>query len=54
MAGERMFGRRVSFWVAAGGASVLTAFLLQLGAARLPWPGLQKFVTFTYNGGGAS
>lgn len=43
---------RVSFWVAVGGVSVFSAFLVELAAAKLPVPGLKRFVAFTHCGPG--
>lgn len=49
-----MFGRRASFWIAVGGAAVLTPFALRLAAMKVPVPGLQRFINFTYGQNGAN
>jgi hypothetical protein len=50
-------GKRLSFWAAVGGVSVLTAFGLHLVAELLPdgkvSTGLRRFVGFSYSSGGA-
>jgi hypothetical protein len=47
-----VFGRRASFWVAVGGVGILSNFLLEVIAARVPQLGLQKFTAFTHRGVG--
>ncbi|HVQ95823.1 MAG TPA: hypothetical protein VMU51_32660 [Mycobacteriales bacterium] len=50
-------GKRLSFWFAVGGASVLSPFFLHLVAERLPdgkvATGLRRFIGFTYSSGGS-
>jgi hypothetical protein len=47
-----MAGRRLSFWVAVGGVAILSNFLLELAAAKLPIPGLREFTNFVHCGPG--
>ena len=47
-----MAGRRLSFWVAVGGVSILSNFLLEVVAARAPQLGLARFTAFTHRGVG--
>jgi hypothetical protein len=44
--------RRVAFWGAVAGVSILANFGLEVVAARVPQLGLQKFVAFTHRGNG--
>lgn len=51
-------GKRLSFWAAVGGVSVLTAFGLHLLADKLPnnskvTTGLRRFIGYSYSSGGA-
>jgi hypothetical protein len=45
-----MAGRRLSFWVAVGGVSILANFLAEVVATRYPQLGLAQFVAFTHKG----
>lgn len=45
-----MLGRRLSFWLAVGGVSVLSNFGLELVANRWPQLGLARFTAFTHKG----
>lgn len=45
-----MMGRRLSFWVAVGGVSILSNFLLELAADRFPQLGLNRLVAYTHKG----
>jgi hypothetical protein len=45
-----MAGRRLAFWVAVAGVSVLANFGLELAADRFPQLGLARFVNFTHKG----
>jgi hypothetical protein len=45
-----MFGRRLSFWLAVGGVSILANFSLEVAAARFPQLGLARFTAFTHRG----
>jgi hypothetical protein len=47
-----VFGRKVSFWAAVGGVSLLTAFGVELLARKVPVPGLKSFVEFIHCGPG--
>ena len=49
-----MFGRKASFWLAVAGVAILANFGLELAAAKLPVPGLQRFAQFTHRGPGGS
>jgi hypothetical protein len=42
--------RKLLFWVGVGGASIIANFTLELAAAKLPIPGLARFVAFTHRG----
>jgi hypothetical protein len=46
-------GRRLSFWVAVGGVSLLSLFTLKLVAARVPVPSLKQFSDFVTSSSGA-
>ncbi len=48
-----MLGRKASFWLAVGGVAILSNFALELAAAKLPIPGLQRFTQFVHKGCGA-
>lgn len=45
-----MAGRRVSFWVAVAGVSILANFGAELASAKWPNLGLARFVAFTHRG----
>jgi hypothetical protein len=43
-------GRRLSFWAAVAGVSILANFGLELVATRYPQLGLARFTAFTHKG----
>lgn len=43
-------GRRLGFWVAVGGVSILAQFALEVVSDRVPQLGLRKFVAYTHKG----
>ena len=43
-------GRRLSFWVAVGGVSILSQFFLEVVSEHVSNVGLQKFVAYTHRG----
>lgn len=45
-----MAGRRLSFWLAVGGVSLLANFGAELVSTRWPQLGLARFVAFTHKG----
>lgn len=45
-----MTGRRLSFWAAVAGVSILANFGAELVATRWPQLGLAQFVAFTHKG----
>lgn len=45
-----MAGRRLAFWVAVAGVSVLANFGLELAADKFPQLGLSRFVSYTHRG----
>ena len=45
-----MKARRLSFWLAVGGVSILANFGLERASARFPQLGLAKFTNFTHGG----
>ena len=45
-----MLGRRLSFWLAVGGVSILANFALELVAEKAPQLGLARFASFTHKG----
>lgn len=47
-----MLGKRLSFWVAVGGVSILSSFALELIADKVPSLGLGRFVAYTHRGPG--
>lgn len=49
-----MKGRKVGFWLAVGGTSVLASFALELAARKLPLPGLRRFTNFIHCGPGGN
>lgn len=49
--GERIGGRRAAFWVAVGGVSILSGFVLELAARKIPNQGFQRLVGFIHSGG---
>ena len=46
--------RRVAFWVTVAGVSVLSNFVMELLADKLPAPGLQGFVGYLHRGPGGA
>lgn len=42
--------RRLSFWLAVGGVSVLSNFLLEVVASRAGSPGLARLAAYTHKG----
>ena len=44
--------RKLAFWVAVGGASIIANFAVELAARKIPQPGLARFVEFLHNGPG--
>lgn len=49
---SRRGSRRLAFWVAVGGVSILSQFTLEVVADRVPQLGLRKFVAYTHKGCG--
>lgn len=47
-----MSGRRLAFWGAVAGVSVLSNFALEVIADRVPSLGLARFVSYTHRGTG--
>ncbi len=46
-----MLGRRAVFWTTVGlVGGVVTPFLLEVAADRLPWVGLKKYVAYSHRG----
>jgi hypothetical protein len=45
-----MAGRRLSFWLAVGGVSILAQFGLELLADKVPSLGLSRFTAYTHRG----
>lgn len=45
-----MAGKRLGFWVAVAGVSVLANFGLELLAEKVPSLGLREFAAFTHRG----
>ncbi len=45
-------GKRLAFWVAVGGVSVLSNFFVELAAAKYPHRGFARFVEFAHRGPG--
>jgi len=45
-----MAGRRLSFWLAVGGVSLLSQVALELLADKAPSLGLARFVAYTHRG----
>lgn len=48
-----MAGKKLAFWGAVAGVSILANFGLELLAAKWPNAGLGRFVSFTHKGCGA-
>ncbi len=48
-----MAARRLSFWLAVGGVSILSNFTLELVADRFPQLGLARFAAYTHRGPGS-
>lgn len=42
--------RKLAFWATVAGVSVLANFAVELAAARIPSPGLRRFVAFIHAG----
>lgn len=47
-----MFGRRLAFWGAVAGVSILAQLGLELAADRLPSLGLNRLTAYTHKGKG--
>lgn len=47
-----MNSRRLAFWGAVAGVSILSNFALELVTARVPSLGLARFTAFTHKGPG--
>ena len=45
-----MAGKRLGFWVAVGGVSILANFFVELVAEKVPSLGLREFVAYTHKG----
>lgn len=45
-----MLGKKAAFWVAVGGVSVLSQFLVELAADKLPFLGLSRFTAYIHRG----
>jgi hypothetical protein len=45
-----MGGRRLSFWLAVAGVSIMANFGLEVAATRFPQLGLARFTAFTHKG----
>lgn len=45
-----MAGRRLSFWAAVAGVSILANFGLELVSTRFPQVGLARFTAFAHKG----
>lgn len=45
-----MFGKRLSFWAAVGGVSLLSQFAIQLVADKTNSTGLKSFVNYLQKG----
>lgn len=45
-----MLGRRLSFWGAVAGVSILANFGLEMLSTRVPQLGLARFTAFTHKG----
>jgi hypothetical protein len=43
-------GKRLSFWLAVAGVSLLTHFGLELASDRINSPGLQRLTAYTHKG----
>lgn len=43
--------RKLAFWVAVGGVSILANFAVEYAAAKLPSGGLRNFVGMLHRGG---
>lgn len=50
----RMLGRKLSFWAAVGGVAILSQFVVEVAARKIPSTGLQRFVQFIHCGPGGS
>lgn len=49
-----MNARRLSFWFAVGGVSILSNFALELAADKFPALGLSRFTAYTHRGPGGN
>lgn len=47
-----MAGKRLAFWAAVGGVSILSNFLLEVVADKVPSLGLAKLTAYTHRGPG--
>lgn len=45
-----MKSKKAAFWIAVGGVSIISPFLLELAADRLPFEGLKRFVAYIHRG----
>jgi len=45
-------GKRLSFWLAVAGVSILANFGLEVAAEKFPQLGLARFAAFTHQGKG--
>jgi hypothetical protein len=45
-----MKGKRLSFWLAVGGMSILSNFALELASDKFPALGLRHFTAYTHKG----
>lgn len=45
-----MAGKRVSFWLAVAGVSILSNFALELVSTKFPQAGLAQFTAFAHKG----
>ncbi len=45
-----MGGRKLAFWVAVGGVSILANFFLELASDHLPAGGFQELVAYIHRG----
>lgn len=51
---KRLMGKKAAFWVAVGGVAVLSQFVVELAADKVPVPGLARFVSYIHRGPGGS
>lgn len=48
---KALAGKRLAFWLAVGGVSVLSQFGLEVLSDRVPSLGLAKFTNYSHRGG---